>query len=1200
MNVFAGLLASQPEPCALRDAISQARRLPEPQCMAALLETAKLTPRQTAEADATALMLAQNLRTRGAGNGVEALMQTFSLGSEEGVALMCLAEALLRIPDAATRDALIRDQIGRNTWSDYIGRNQPTLVNAAAWGMSLTSRLSASPNGLRGLVAKGSAPFVRQGINRAIRMMGGQFVIGETIAQALRHSSTREHEGFTYSYDMLGEAALTAADAARFRQDYIDALEALGRHARGDTLYERPGLSIKLSALHPRYSRAQRARVMTELAPILKALAVRARQLNIGLNIDAEESERLELSLDLLQSLCEAPELAGWNGIGFVVQAYGKRAPRVLEWLIALGARTGHRLMVRLVKGAYWDSEIKRAQVEGQDDFPVFTRKHHTDISYIACARQLLDAPDYIYPQFATHNARTIATIHALAGPHSPGRYEFQCLHGMGETTYQPVVSKQGLNVPCRIYAPVGAYETLLAYLVRRLLENGANSSFVNQAADANMPIERLIDDPIDTAHAAALPGSANEHIARPPQLFGPERRNALGIDLTDEPTIRALSATLSTPRHYRAAPTVTPAATSPRRGRVVHNPAIGEDHIGEVIDATPADILAALDRAATSPIWAGRTPDERATPLERAADLLEGADYELLGLIVREAGKSFPNAIAELREAVDFLRFYAAQIRATFDNATHTPLGTIVCISPWNFPLAIFIGQIAAALAAGNNVIAKPAEETPLIAARAVELLHEAGIPPDALQFLPGDGTVGAALVEDPRVDGVMFTGSSAVAKLISRQLFGRIGRNGQPVPLVAETGGQNAMIVDSSALPEQAVADIIASAFDSAGQRCSALRVLLVQEECADRLLTMLCGAMRELRVGNPALLETDIGPVISAEAQARIDDHIDRMRRAGRKIWHTELSPDCVRGHFIAPTLIEIGRVADIGGEVFGPVLHVRRFARSELDGVVDAVNATGYGLTFGVHSRVRSTIERVCSRINAGNLYVNRNMIGAVVGSQPFGGNGLSGTGPKAGGPLTLRRLLSACPAYSPLVPGSVPATARSLLAFLETREPSAARRARDAIGHALCGASLTLPGPVGETNVHTLIPRGPVICAADSWPAVLDAVGIALAAGNTALVAAPDAAVEWMTRLPPSLVSHIQRIDPGAIPECAAILMEPHSPTAEQVAATVTAREGRVVPIYMIEGTRPEWLLEERVVTTNTAAVGGDAALMAVS
>jgi RHH-type transcriptional regulator, proline utilization regulon repressor / proline dehydrogenase / delta 1-pyrroline-5-carboxylate dehydrogenase len=1206
----------------LREAIADATRRPEPDCMGPLIAEATLDPEQSELADATALDLATRLRARGPAAGVEAMLQAFSLDSREGIALMCLAEALLRIPDAATRDALIRDQIGRNTWTLPSGHDRPMIVNAAAWGMALTGRMTGGGNAsmrgaLMNIAGRGGAPLIRRSVDAAIRTMGRQFVIGETMGQALKAARAREAQGFTYSYDMLGEAALTANDAIQFRNAYMGALEALApQAARHGALHERPGLSIKLSALHPRYSRAQRDRVMSELLPTLRMLALRAQALGVGLNIDAEESERLDLSLDLLEALCDMPELAGWDGIGFVVQAYGKRAHAVIAFLIALARRTERRIAVRLVKGAYWDSEIKRAQVEGQNDFPVFTRKCHTDVSYVACARQMLNATDALYPQFATHNARTIATIHALAGPDfTPGLFEFQCLHGMGETVYEPVISPAGLARPCRIYAPVGPHETLLSYLVRRLLENGANSSFVNQANDRDVSIETLIADPLERARAIMPPHSANPGILRPPALFtrdpfAPVRTNARGIDLADEATLDAVANVAhSMTGLFHAGPMLgnadgmaaLSATPLPGPAHTVRNPADKGDRVGDVVFARSEDIDAALSIARdAAPGWSGRSPSARAEVLERAADLLEADAYSMFALLAREAGKTLPNAVAEVREAVDFLRYYAAGIRVRFDNATYVPLGTIACISPWNFPLAIFTGQIAAALAAGNVVLAKPAEETPLVAARMTALLHEAGVPQDALQLLPGEGDVGAALIGDARVDGVMFTGSTSVALSIARILQERTGRDSRPIPLIAETGGQNAMVVDSSALPEQVVSDVIASAFDSAGQRCSALRVLCVQEDCAERVLEMLRGAMRELRVGDPRRLETDIGPVISGEAQARIEAHIADMRRAGRRIWQAELPEDGSRGHFVPPTLIEIGRVADIGGEVFGPVLHVRRFKRAEFDGVIDAVNATGYGLTFGVHSRIESTIQRAVARSGAGNVYVNRNMIGATVGVQPFGGSGLSGTGPKAGGPLTLGRLLTRSPVYAPPVPGHIPHAARALVTFLESRDPVAARRARIDIAHALPGTTFELPGPVGETNTYALRPRGAILCAAESWGAILQAVAMVLGTGNTALVLAPDTALEWMARMPASLNAAIQKVDPGALPDCAAMLMQPSSALAQAAAATLTAREGRVVPLHHIGTVRPEELLEERVVTVNTTAAGGNAALMSMA
>ncbi|MBB2197015.1 bifunctional proline dehydrogenase/L-glutamate gamma-semialdehyde dehydrogenase PutA [Gluconacetobacter sp. 1c LMG 22058] len=1220
----AALGGALPSRDAARMRIAAHLRQPETECVAALIDSATLPPDLAAQTSATARRLARALRDGRRPGGVEALVQEFSLSSREGVALMCLAEALLRIPDTATRDALIRDRIGTGDWLAHVGRGRSLFVNAAAWGLVVTGHLVTPErqHGLAGtltrLVARGGEPLIRRAVDVAMRMMGEQFVCGETIESALRTSQPRHDRGFRYSFDMLGEAALTEADAARYCRDYETAIHAIGRAAQaegGRDIYDRNGLSIKLSAIHPRYTRSQRERVMAELLPVLVRLARLARSYDIGLNIDAEESERLDLSLDLLEGMCRHPDLAGWNGIGFVVQAYGKRAPSVLDWIITLARDTRRRIMVRLVKGAYWDSEIKKAQLDGQADFPVYTRKSHTDISYIACARLLLGAPDAIFPQFATHNARTVATINALAGADfHHGKYEFQCLHGMGEGLYDHVVGAKNLDRPCRIYAPVGSHETLLAYLVRRLLENGANSSFVNQIGDSAIPLDALIADPVQTARDLAaqggLPvGAPHPGIALPPALFGNSRHNSAGLDLADEPSLATLADEMeSTPRYWQAAPLLADDSAPTTAPQPVPNPARPDDTPGTVHFADTAQATHAVGLAtAAMPDWSARPPATRAACLEAAADLLETHHAELIGLIIREAGKSYPNAVGEIREAVDFLRYYAATIRQGFDNATHTPVGPVVCISPWNFPLAIFLGQVSAALAAGNAVLAKPAEETPLVAARAVSLLHQAGIPTGALQLLPGGGDVGAALVAASRIAAVMFTGSTEVARLIARQLAGRTGANGQPVPLIAETGGQNAMIVDSSALAEQVVTDVIASAFDSAGQRCSALRILCVQEDCAEPMLAMLRGAMQELRVGDPALLATDIGPVITEDARAGIAAHIARLRAAGCRVWSPATPHAVPGGHFLPPTLIEIDDIATIGREVFGPVLHVLRWRRDNLDRLIDAINATGYGLTFGLHTRIAETVEHVTNRIAAGNLYVNRNTIGAVVGVQPFGGRGLSGTGPKAGGPLILRRLLATCPAFTPPAPaaadrqdarpGHLPQAARDWQAF------SAGSGHPDGIiGQPLHGLRVPMPGPVGETNLWSLEPRGSVLCLTGSEAAARRATGMALATGNSVVLLAGPATA-WTADLPAALRPHIRTVPDIASlialvdPAPATILAEPDAPGLS--AALRVLDDGPVVTCHILtpQGPLPEWLLEERLISTNTTAAGGNASLM---
>ena len=1186
----------------LRARITAAYRRPETECLPLLIAEATLPKTVTTAARDLARKLVEALREKSQSGGVEGLIHEYSLSSQEGVALMCLAEALLRIPDRATRDALIRDKIGHGDWEAHLGHSPSLFVNAATWGLLITGRLTSTSSGkslstaLTKLIARGGEPLIRKGVDIAMRMMGEQFVTGQTIAEALANSRQWEAQGFRYSYDMLGEAAATAADAARYFADYEQAIHAIGKAAAKRGIYDGPGISVKLSALHPRYNRANLERVKAELMPRLKALTLLARRYDIGLNIDAEEADRLEISLDLLESLCFDAELSGWNGIGFVVQAYQKRAPFVIEWLIDLARRSGHRIMVRLVKGAYWDSEIKRAQMDGLEGFPVYTRKVHTDVSYLACARKLLAAPDAVFPQFATHNAQTLATIHAMAGAnYYPGQYEFQCLHGMGEPLYEEVVGREKLNRPCRIYAPVGTHETLLAYLVRRLLENGANTSFVNQIADKEIALDRLISDPVEAAKAIQPLGASHPKIAQPVDILG-ERRNSAGLDLSNEQQLASLSAALlaSADRPWRAVPLLADGAAQNGEAVALRNPANRSDIVGQVIEATPAQAVLAVDHAvAAAPIWQSTPPAERAQCLLRAADLLESRMPLLLGLIVREAGKSLPNAIGEVREAVDFLRYYAAEIEG-YSNDTHRPLGPIVCISPWNFPLAIFTGQVAAALAAGNVVLAKPAEETPLIAMQAVQILHEAGVPAGAVQLLPGEGRIGAALVGDARVRGVMFTGSTEVARLIQKQLASRLLPDGRPVPLIAETGGLNAMIVDSSALPEQVVADVLASAFDSAGQRCSALRILCIQEDVADRMLTMLKGGLAELSMGVPDRLSVDVGPVITPAAQQSILTHIETMRAKKCRIEQLAVPSSARHGTFVPPTIIELGKLSDLKAEIFGPVLHVVRYKRQELDALIDAINASGYGLTFGLHSRIDETIAHVAQRIEAGNLYVNRNIIGAVVGVQPFGGHGLSGTGPKAGGPLYLRRLLAAAPAVD-LRGDAKQDTLIAYLGWLKQRHPAVAKRCETMLMRCPLGHAVELPGPVGERNAYALLPRGAVRCVAADAGELLVQVAAALATGNRAIV--PEDAAEQFSGLPPQAEAQIGRAGVAD-----AILFAGAGDQLIRLAQQTAEQAGHIVPIHVADGSGAyplDMLVAERSISTNTAAAGGNASLMSI-
>ena len=1193
----------------LRSAITAAYRRPEPECLAPLIEAATQSPQQQASVRETARALVVALRRKRRGNGVEALVQEYSLSSDEGVALMCLAEALLRIPDDATRAALIRDKLAEGDWKAHVGGGRSLFVNAATWGLVITGRLVESPDdrglaaALTRLIARAGEPVIRRGVDLAMRMMGEQFVVGETIAQALKRGRTMEAKGFTYSYDMLGEAAATAEDAARYWRSYEAAIHAIGSASAGRGIYRGPGISIKLSALHPRYSRAQAGRVMDELLPRVRALALLARSYDVGFNIDAEEADRLELSLDLLESLALDPELAGWDGLGFVVQAYGKRCPAVIDWIVDLARRSQRRIMVRLVKGAYWDAEIKRAQVDGLVDFPVYTRKVHTDVAYIACARQLLAAQASVFPQFATHNAQTLATIHHLAGPgFAIGDYEFQCLHGMGEPLYEEVVGKNGLNRPCRIYAPVGSHETLLPYLVRRLLENGANSSFVHRLGDPAVPVEALIVDPVEVVRAMPAPGARHGGIALPADILL-DRRNSAGIDLTDENALASLGAALahSATLDWRSAPLI-PGQQVERRRYAVRNPADHRDLIGLVAFAAERDVLLAVRIAANEGGSWSKTPTElRTACLERAADALQARMPVLLGLIVREAGKSLPNAIAEVREAIDFLRYYAQQAR-TLEGAG--PLGPVVCISPWNFPLAIFTGQIAAALAAGNPVLAKPAEETPLIAAEAVRLLHEAGVPPEALQLVTGDGAIGAALVAAPEVMGVIFTGSTHVAHLIQTQLAERLSPEGEPIPLIAETGGQNAMIVDSSALTEQVVADVIASAFDSAGQRCSALRLLCLQEEISDTTLAKLRGALQELRIGATDHLAVDVGPVITAEAKTGIERHIETMRACGRAVHQVALPPECAEGTFVPPTIIELDTIADLTHEVFGPVLHVIRYRRDDIDAVIGAINATGYGLTFGLHSRLEQTVADVTARVKAGNQYINRNVIGAVVGVQPFGGRGLSGTGPKAGGPLYLQRLVHAPPGQAGSAATVDPAVAELADWLDSTGERPAAALARRIAGMVPDLRERELPGPVGERNLYALKPRGCILLKPASHDGLFHQLAAALATGNRVAIEADPALIDLLAPAPARVRARIQ----PTTDHIAGALIEGNDEQIRQALRELAARPGALVlaqaasPLRQKEAGayRLHWLLEEVSISINTTASGGNASLLAMT
>ena len=1178
------------------------------------------------------------------GFGVDALMQEYCLSCDEGVALMCLAEALLRIPDRATADRLIADKIGGNDWQRHLGASPALFVNAATWALLITGKLvaprSASGLGslLTGLLAKGGAPLIRRAVDLAMRMLGNQFVIGQTIEAALENSRACMARGYRYSYDMLGEAALTADDAAAYTAAYADAIGTIGRAAQGSGIRDRPGISVKLSALHPRYGRAQRARVMAELLPRLKGLVLLARAHAVGINIDAEEADRLTLSLQLLEALALDADLAGFDGIGFVVQAYQKRSLQVIDFLADLARRSGHRLMVRLVKGAYWDTEIKRAQVDGMTDYPVYTRKVHTDMSYLVCAGRLLADADLLYPQFATHNAQTVAAVHARARQAGVSDFEFQGLHGMGEALYDQVLADAALDARCRIYAPVGPHRTLLAYLVRRLLENGANSSFVNRLADPGVPIAALVVDPF-----ASPPDDDGAHpaIVLPDALFG-ARRNSRGTDLNDDAVLAPLAQQLAAFGGWlwHAAPLRDgcrdavadrpggddgPAAGATGCGRTgltgpkstIRNPACHDDLVGTVVQADAADVDAALTAAAQAMTsWKATPARRRARILEHAADLFQASQVELMALLVREAGKTLPNACSEIREAIDFLRFYASESIAAGDA---TALGIIVCISPWNFPLAIFTGQVGAALAAGNVVLAKPAEQTPLVAYRAVQLLHQAGVPRAALQLLPGPGAIAARALADRRVHGVLFTGSTGVAQSINRTLARRAAQEAFEPVLIAETGGQNAMIVDASALPEQVVQDVLASAFDSAGQRCSALRVLCLQEEVADDILRMLRGAMAELCVGRPDRLCVDIGPVIDAAARERLHAHISAMREAGAGVFEMPAADDeraiLAKGSFVLPTLLEISDLTQLHGEVFGPVLHVLRYRHAGLPALIEAINGTGYGLTLGVHSRIDATVDVICATARAGNIYVNRNMIGAVVGSQPFGGAGLSGTGPKAGGALYLRCLQRQSEnAGNPAgcVAANLPAlpVAPFLAGWLAWRAVEA-KQSQDAAAPAIPaplatrvpGPDIALPGPTGEGNVWSFRPRGNVLCIAGSTGMLLQQLDAVFGSGNRAVIPVAQALLlpaDLPAAARAGMLFHDGRdeTDDGVRLDAALTDHSLKNAWSERLAARNGALVARIVTRAgsAIDLTR---LISECTISTNLTASGGNARLMSL-
>ena len=1125
----------------LRDRIDAGTYVDQANMRDALVAQAALSEADRSAICASATQLVTDIRGHSSPGLMEVFLAEYGLSTDEGVALMCLAEALLRVPDADTIDALIEDKIAPSDWGKHMGKSTSSLVNASTWALMLTGKVldeEKSPVGaLRSAIKRLGEPVIRTAVGRAMKEMGRQFVLGETIESAMKRASGMEAKGYTYSYDMLGEAARTEADASRYHLAYSRAISAIASACTSSDIRENPGISVKLSALHPRYEIAKEASVKQQLVPRLKALALLAKAAKMGLNIDAEEADRLSISLEVIEEVISDPALKGWDGFGVVVQAYGPRTGLAIDALYEMAEKYDRRFMVRLVKGAYWDTEIKRAQVEGMDGFPVFTSKALTDVSYIANARKLLSRTDRIYPQFATHNAHTVSAILHMA--ENGQAYEFQRLHGMGETLHQMVMDKN--KTRCRIYAPVGAHRDLLAYLVRRLLENGANSSFVNQIVDEDVPPSEVAADPFLQVD------DLSTDIPTGPNLFQPERTNSKGFDLRHAPTLAAIEQARAPFRDatWDAVPLIAGEATPETRVAVTNPSDLSE--IGSVAQSSAEDVELAL---ASANIW-DAPAKVRAAALNKAADLYEANFGELFALLAREAGKTQMDAVAELREAVDFLRYYASRI----PNAA--PAGIFTCISPWNFPLAIFTGQVSAALAAGNAVLAKPADQTPLVAFRAVELMHEAGVPREVLQFLPGRGSkVGAAITGDPRVGGVAFTGSTATAMRIRSAMAEHCAPG---TPLIAETGGLNAMIVDSTALPEQAVQAVVESAFQSAGQRCSALRCLYLQEDVAEDVLTMLKGAMEVLDLDDPWHLSTDSGPVIDEGSRAKILAHIDQARTEGRVLKEMQAPQG---GTFVGPTMISIGGISDLKEEIFGPVLHVATFKSRELDDVIDAINATGYGLTFGLQTRIDDRVQHVCDRIHAGNIYVNRNQIGAIVGSQPFGGEGLSGTGPKAGGPNYLARFCA-------------PDRRQSTAAWDQTMGEIPGES-----GQPGRPETTSLPGPTGESNRLTVSARAPLLCMGPGKDAVTEQAKMVTDLGGTAIEA------NGMVDL-----HRLQHID-----GISGVLWWGDEATGREIEQSLAKRDGPIVPLIPGAPDRAR-VLAERHVCVDTTAAGGNAALL---
>ena len=1182
----------------------------EAQVMDQLVQEADFSEQLRQNISDKAVTLVKTIRQSGVPSMMENFLAEYGLSSKEGVALMCLAEALLRVPDAYTIDELIEDKISHGNWGQHIGHSESPLVNASTWALLLTGKLMGADDAgnmrftLQGLVKRLGEPVVRTAVAQSMKELGRHFVLGTNIEKAMERARVLEAKSYTYSYDMLGEAARTEADARRYHLAYSDAITALAAACSHTDIRQNPGISVKLSALHPRYEITQHRAVMDKLVARTSSLAMLAMSANMGFNIDAEEADRLDISLEVIEQVLGNPALKNWDGFGVVVQAFGKRASQVLDWLYALAEKLDRKIMVRLVKGAYWDTEIKRAQVLGLADYPVFTRKINSDISYLACSKKLLTMTDRIYPQFATHNAHSVAAVLELAETMDIAyqQFEFQRLHGMGEALHDRVVNTY--KARCRIYAPVGKHQDLLAYLVRRLLENGANSSFVNQIVDSSISPESIARDPVSQWQGFGEK-VANPNIRLPVNIYGNSRLNARGWDITDLDTLQSINQKrdIFCRHEWVGGPTIGD-LTGEGETLSVYNPADPTDCVGTVVYSSTADVEKAVKQAKVAfPLWQSNSVKQRADCLRGIADCYESNAEELFALLAREAGKNWLDAVGEVREAVDFARYYADQVE-TLDEAEAR--GIIVCISPWNFPLAIFSGQIFAAIAGGNVVIAKPAEQTSLIASRAIELMFEAGLPTGVVQLLPGSGVVvGEALTRHAEIAGVCFTGSTATALRINRNMANYLAPD---ATLIAETGGLNAMIVDSTALPEQVVRDVVASAFQSAGQRCSALRMLYVQNDVADKLLEMLFGAMDELRIDNPWCLHCDVGPVIDQTSKDKIVKHCRDMAEQGRLLKQLPV-PDS--GLFVGPAVIKLEGIEQLEEEIFGPVLHIATFEADQIDKVVDAINAKGYGLTFGLHTRVDNRVEQIVERIEVGNIYVNRNQIGAVVGSQPFGGEGLSGTGPKAGGPFYLPRFRR--PVVEIIKIEEIQLVAAGDLQAAIDQCPQAlnnvsllkpltalANEVNVALPDTLQDEIKDMPGPTGESNQLSIHPRGLVLCLGPGRDAALNQMMLALVTGNRVVVVAEGLQSQLKTlnkKLP--VIALEGSVDPESLSLLNGfdvVVSQSDNIHLTSYRRALAKRDGALIPL--INELNAQRLVLERHVCIDTTAAGGNASLIA--